>query len=130
MPVVKLSSLAVDQDTDDGEWVDCPSIPGVSLLVRPDSYPAYAIAKGHVVQRLRRKHGDLIPQHIISPALGRLIAEHLLLDWKGFDEAFSKEVAKDVLTKPGYFQVVDAALQAAGAVASAKIEYVDDIAKN
>lgn len=126
---VKLSSLAVAVNND-GDWETCPTIPNVSFKVRSISYPAFAIARDQLMQRMKRKHGDSVPPDVSSAALGRLCAEHLLLDWKGFDEAFSKERAMEVLTDPGYSEVVGAVIQASVAASTAKIEYVEDSAKN
>lgn len=126
---VKLSSLAVATNLD-GNWEDSTSFPGVSFLVRSINYPAFAIARDHLMQRLRRKHGDSIPPDVISPSLGRLLAEHILLGWKGLDEEYSAERARECLTDPSYYEVVQAVLTCSNMAAAAKIEYVGDAAKN
>lgn len=126
---VKLSSLAVTPSAD-GTWEVCKTIPEVSFLVRPISTPAFAIARDHHVQRLRRKHGESIPPDVMSVALGRLAAEHLLLDWKGFDEDYSPERAEELLSNPEYSELVSGVIACAISAGEAKIEYIKGAAKN
>lgn len=126
---VKLSSLAVAANND-GDWEDCQTIPGIKFLVRPINYPPFAIARDHMMQRLRRKHGDSIPPNVSAPALGRLVGDHILLGWEGFDEAWSKEVAMEKLTNPEYNELVAAVVAASIAASTAKLEYIDGTAKN
>jgi hypothetical protein len=126
---VKLSSLAVTAN-EQGDWEDCPTIPGISFCVRPINYPAFAIARDHWMQRLRRKHGESIPPDVSSAALGRLCAEHILLDWKGFDEPYTKERAAELLTNPEYQELTAGVIAAAIAASTAKLEYVEGAAKN
>lgn len=133
MPI-KLSSLAVSS-TEDGTWEFSkeafPDDPEVSFKVRPISYPAFTIARDQMQQRLKRQHGGkTIPPHVMSPALGKLVAEHLLLDWKGFDQDYSKELALNLLTDTEFSQLLSAVIEAAIAAATAKVEYTDDVAKN
>ena len=128
MPV-KLSSLAVNPNPD-GTWEDCPSIPGVSFLVRPVDHPAFAIAREHHMQRLRRSHGNYIPPDVASTVLGQIVAEHLLLDWRGFDEAYTKARAAELLSDPSFSELTTGVLECAKAAATAKLEYVEAVAKN
>lgn len=128
MPV-KLASLAVAPHTD-GVWEDCPSIPGVSFLVRPVDFPAFAIAREHHMQRLKRVHGNFIPPAASSAVLGQIVAEHLLLDWRGFDDPYSRDRAADLLSDPTYSELLAGVFECSRAVATAKIEYVEAVAKN
>lgn len=128
MPV-KLASLAVNANPD-GTWEDCPSIPGVSFLVRPLDHPAFAIAREHHMQRLKRVHGNLIPPSASTAALGQIVAEHLLLDWRGFDEPYNRERAADLLSDPAFSELTTSVLECAKAAATAKLEYVEAVAKN
>lgn len=128
---VKLSSLLVSADAEqDGEWQPCPTIPGVSLLVRPIDYPAYAIERDVAMQRLQRQHGPNPSPKDRSVALGRLCAKHLLLDWKGFDKPYDQQVALEILTDPQASNFVSAVLAASVAASEAKLEFVDDVVKN
>ena len=128
MPV-KLSSLAVNPSPD-GTWEDCPSIPGVSFLVRPVDHPAFAIAREHHMQRLRRMHGNFTPPAASAAVLGQIVAEHLLLDWRGFDEPYARERAIELLSDPSFSELTTGVLECAKAAATAKLEYVEAVAKN
>jgi hypothetical protein len=131
-PLVRLSSLRTDSALERaGDWIESPSIPGASFLVRSINYGPYAIARDLLLQRLRRKSGGKpIPQDILFPELGRLYVQHLLLGWKGFDTEYSAEVAMQTLTDPEFRDVVAAVEAAAGEVGQSEIEFLDQTSKN
>lgn len=129
---VKLSSIRADlQREHEGDWVDIPDLPGVRLKVRAFSYGPYQIAKGLIEQKWARKYGkDPVPPDVSERENGRLYAEHILLDWEGFDEAYSKERALEVLTDPA-FRELNAHIRYAGSrLAAQDIQFTEDAAKN
>mgnify|MGYP001574115861 CR=1 FL=1 len=131
-PLVRLSSLRADSALErNGDWVDAMSIPGVSFMVRSINFPKYTIQRDLLLQRLRRQSGGKpIAQDTLYTELGRLYAEHILLDWKGFDVPYSREVAMQTLTDPEYREVVMAVETAAGQVGQSTLEFVDEQSKN
>ncbi len=131
-PKVKLSSLRSDSERErNGDWVDSLSIPGAAFMVRSINYPPYTIARDLMKQRLARKSGGKpIPQDTLYTELGRLYAEHLLLDWRGFDEEYSKDRAVELLTDPEFRELVMAVELAAGSVGQAELEFIEGAAKN
>jgi hypothetical protein len=132
MTTVKLASLRADSALERaGDWVDAMSIPGVSFKVRSINYPPYTVARDMLFQRLRRKYGAKpTPQDVMTSELGKLYAQHILLDWKGFDEPYSAENAMQVLSDPEFRDVISAVELAAGGVGQAEIEFVEETAKN
>jgi hypothetical protein len=132
MTAVKLASLRADSALErTGDWKDAPSIPGVSFKVRSINYPPYTLARDMLFQRLRRKYGAKpTPQDVMSAELGKLYAQHLLLDWKGFDEPYSAAQAMQILSEPEFRDVVAAVELAAGGVGQAEIEFIEETAKN
>lgn len=129
---VKLSSLRRDSARErDGEWQDAPGIPGVRLKVRSISFPPYTAARDELMQKLRRQHGAKpIPQDILIGELGSLYAEHILLDWDGFDEKWTPDLANEMLSDPLCSDLISAVEMAAGIVGQAKIEFLDGAIKN
>ena len=131
-PRVRLSSLRADSALErNGDWVDAMSIPGVAFNVRSINFPRYTVARDLLLQRLRRQSGGKpIAQDTLYTELGRLYAEHILLDWRGFDVPYSRETAMQTLTDPEYRDVVMAVETAAGQVGQSQIEFCEDAAKN
>lgn len=129
---VKLSSLRRSAAREnDGDWQDVPTIPGVRLKVRSINYGPYTAARDIALQKLRRQHGGKpIPQDILIAALGALYAEHLLLGWEGFDEAYSSELAGDMMGDPLCSELIGAVETAAGNMAQVTLEFVEAAAKN
>lgn len=132
MTTVKLASLRADSALERaGDWVDALSIPGVSFKVRSINYPPYTVARDMLFQRFRRKYGAKpAPQAVMNVELGKLYAQHLLLDWKGFDVPYTPEQAMEILSDDEFRDVIAAVEQAAGGVGQADIEFVDATAKN
>lgn len=87
-----------------GEWIDdIPDQPGLRLRVRSTNFKPYRVA----VAGLSRQFGKRLRTDAgiveFQVALGKPLAEHILLDWQGVknggvDLAYSREVAAAVLT--------------------------------
>lgn len=125
----KLSSLAADlKRENDGDWVAIPpdiigDAEGVELKVRAFSYQPYQIARNKIVQKWARSYGrEPVPLDVAFKADGKLYAQHILLDWKGFDNDAgepldcSPEVAEDYLTNPKFRLLQNAVQYAAGKI--------------
>lgn len=129
---VKLKSMKVDLVRENaGDWEDSPDIPGVRFKVRSIFTPGYRTARDLLQQKFARQYrGDPVPPEKLAREIGTLVHEHLLLDWEGFDEPYSREGSLAVLTDQSYRDVISAIEHCATRVGQSKIEYVADLAKN
>jgi len=126
---VKLGSLRADVEKEKvGDWVDIPELPGVSLFVKSFNDPSYRIARDQLVQRLARKHGKKpSPPDEAETEFGKLYAKHILGDWRGFDEAYSAELARELLTDPAFRDLRRHVEYAAAQVGSVDVEFSDEL---
>ncbi|MDR6953784.1 hypothetical protein J2X65_003147 [Ancylobacter sp. 3268] len=131
MPVV-LSSLKVDVALEtSGEWIDAPELPGVAFHVRSLNYPPYTAARDIELRKLAAIHGNQpIPRDARAAVFGRLYAEHILLDWRGFDVQWSQEAAVAALTDPEHRPLVQMVENAAAQVGTPKVQFTGDQEKN
>lgn len=129
---IKLASIknkiAVERE---GTYIDIPDWPGVSLGVRSLEYPAYRIAVDQLVQRYARKYKTkTAPPDVRDADFGRLLAEHILFGWKGFDEEYTPELALDILASAEGREFSKQIIWAATSVAETEVEFVVDATKN
>jgi len=130
---ISLQSLRADTAKEnDGDWRDLPEYPGVSIKVRSIHYGPFTIARTLANQKLSRKYGrgKIVPPEVEAEVNGELIADHLILDWKGIAEPFSVEQARLVLTDPGYREFSAAIVIAATEIGRAEIEFTEDARGN
>lgn len=119
---MKLSALKANIEREEaGDWVEIPDFDGVSLKVRSLASTAYSMALSVVTQKFARKYGQRpIPPEESQKENGKLLARHILLDWKGLvaDDgktpiAYSAELAEEVLTNPEFRLLANAVVWAA-----------------
>lgn len=130
---VKLKSLRVDAKREsEGVWIEAPDIgEGVAFKVRGLNYAPYEIARQMTMRRLGRSaKGKTLPSAEILPHVGRLLAEHILLDWRGFDDPYDADLAMQIMTDPEYRAVINRVELAAQEVGEADVQTVEDAAKN
>jgi hypothetical protein len=129
---VKLSSVKADLAREaKGDWVDFPDWPGVAFKVSSLLLPAYRIDRDLLGQRLARQHkGKPIPPDVLTTEVGKLYQKHILHDWRGFDQAYSKELAGEMLVDPEYRAIVSAIEWCAAKIADIDVEFIEDAAKN
>lgn len=129
---VKLSSLRADTAREEaGDWITIPDLPGVRLKVRSLQSVSYVSARDVLIQRLARTYrGKPTPQDVQTREFGKLYADHILLDWEGFDEPYSIERARDLLTDPEWRRLVGHIEWAAGTLAEMESESLETAAKN
>lgn len=129
---IKLASLKADLERETkGDWVDYPDIPGLRLKVSSLFKPEYTTARDVVLKRLSAVYkNETIPQTVLSAELGTLQARHILHDWDGLDVPYSQATAEKYLTDPAYRLLVSAVEWCAGKISEARIEYVEQDAKN
>lgn len=130
---VKLSSLKKGNAAD-GEWVAAsdPQLEGVELKVRPLHYGPFVMALQLATQRLMRKYpgNKAAPPEETERLNGELYAEHLLLDWKGFDEPYSPDLARQHLVDPAMHVLRNEVRFAAQVASRAQAEFVETAAGN
>ncbi|WP_454917302.1 hypothetical protein [Xanthobacter sediminis] len=129
---VKLASVAVDIDREDsGGWEDSTAYPGVRYLVRGIRSKAFEDARDRVFQRLAKAYKTSpIPATVTKKEMGKLVAEHLLFGWDGFDEPYSADRATELLPDPAYRNMLDDVTAAAARVAERDVEFIEDLGKN
>lgn len=130
---LRLESLRVDEKRlNEGDWIEIPDWPGTEFKCRGLGYGPYSAAVSAMRGRWERKYGSVAatPDNISSPDLGRLLARHILIDWRGIVEPFDR--AEEFLTENSPFglTVRAAVLYAAGKISEVEAEFVEDAAKN
>jgi hypothetical protein len=115
----------------EGSYVDIIDWPGVSLGVRSLELPAYKLALEQLVQKYARKFkGKGAPPEVRDADVGRLLAQHILYGWKGFDEQYSEEFAMDMLTSSEGRDFSKQVVWAAASLAETDVEFIADTTKN
>lgn len=141
-----LDSLAADMEKErDGEWIEPKEwpglnpekpleqtpLPGVGFLVRSTNYPPYVTARQAALEKTKADYPDnSIPPEVAALIEGELAVEHLLLNWKGFDVAFSSDEARVRLTAEKHRVLRSMVYWCAGRVGKKQVEFVRDAAKN
>lgn len=114
-----ISRLGEEVDLSGGFWIDdIEDMPGARLKVRSINYKPYQVATSGFYRRNRKVVDTDEGLTDIQPATGKLMAEHLLVDWdlanstgplalkdKGKAVKYSKAVAEAVLTANDQFGV-------------------------
>lgn len=129
---VKLSSLKADLEIEAvGEWIEYPDWPGVAFNVSSLHKEEYNTERDLLSQRLTREHrGKPIPGRVVAPEAAKIYCKHILHGWRGLDVEYSPEKALEVLSDPGYRDVVHAIEWCASRVGYRDIEFVEKTAKN
>lgn len=124
-----------------GEWVgDIPNYPGVRFKVRSQNYRPFTVA----LQRLIRSFGKNAANAMSGPdyqaGAGKLLAEHILLDWEnavtkdGKPAKYDRKMADAILTSTaenGMGQAFrDAVAWCASTVAERMLGLIEDAAGN
>jgi hypothetical protein len=135
---VKLESLRADERrANDGDWIDIPDLTDpatgevAGFRVRGFSYGPFqkdnSIMRGRWARKYENRN-EPVPPDVQSRDLAHLYAEHLLLDWRGFDAPYSRDLAEDMIASPGeFFAHVLWAIQQ---VSRTDAEFIEDAAKN
>lgn len=129
---IKIDSILVDLELEkNGQYIEIPEWPGVSLGVRSLELPAYKIALDILVGRFARKYkGKTAPPVERDAEIGKLLAKHILFGWKGFEEDYSDDYAMELLSSPKGRNLVKQTLWAASQVGETDIEFVEEATKN
>lgn len=149
MPTIKLASLKIDSKAEtEGEWIainrwtglnpqhpyDVTELPGLKFHVRSLNNSSYRLARQKAAEGLEKAKkdypGEIIPDDVAAAAEGKLIDEELLLGWEGFDEAYSKPLAADMLCHPDGRTLREMVTFCAARVGKREVEFIKDAEKN
>lgn len=129
---ISLKSVRVDTDRETkGDWVPSPDIPGVEFNVSSLHLPAYQIALTSLEQKLARQaKGQPVSPAQRIPEIGKLLCKHILHDWRGFDEPFSKATASAEMSVYEGRNLIAAVQNCAGLVSLGDYQFVEDAGPN
>lgn len=129
---VKLQSVASDLEKEsNGDIQPSTLYPGVVYRVRSVHYEPYATARDLALQALARQYVETpIPREASVNTAGRLLADHLLLGWSGFDEAYTPDVASRTLTNPAFRELVADIELACRKAGKKQLEFETNLVKN
>lgn len=128
---IKLSSLKVDLEREKtGDWIPYPEWLGVEFNVSSLLVPDFITARNAMNKRLAKSFkGTDIPESVRTTELGKILARHVLHDWRGLDEAYSSERATEVMSDWAYREVINAVLYCASLIGQSDAEFVEDAGK-
>lgn len=129
---INLESIKRNVDAEQkGEWKDSFMLPGVKYKVRSLNNPDYRRARQHYERRVQLKFGaNPVNPEWQDREFGKLVAAHLLVDWDGFEQQCTPELAQEVLSDPGYRDMVNDVVGCARSVGDADLEATEEDAKN
>lgn len=111
---VILSSLMINADREmNGDWVPFPAWEGVRFRVRSTNYAPYKAALKAKQTEAALRYPKGVPDAVTMAMMGELVAEHLLLEWQGFDVDYSPNAAMTMLSNPEFRTITGAILQCA-----------------
>ena len=128
---IKLSSLKVDlQREKTGDWIAYPEWPGVEFNVSSLMVPEFVNARNALNKRLSKSFkGVDVPESVRMPELGKVLAKHVLHDWRGLDEDYTPERALEILSDWAFREVTSAVLYCASLIGQSDAEFVEDAGK-
>src|SRR5690554_600289 len=105
MSMIDLDQIDTPIDLTEGEWVgDIPDHPGVRFKVRARTYKPFVAAHDKLLRSYGRKVHNALRSDGYKTAVGKLLAEHILLDWEnavksgGKAVKYKRDIAERVLT--------------------------------
>lgn len=135
--MLKLASIKRDLELEnEGEWIDIAEWPGVRIKARSINSKDYQIARDMLVQRLTRTLGRVPTGPEMEPALGRLVAAHLLRGWEGIagdDEApieYTPKTGVEYLTNAELRELEHQVIWAATRVGDREAQFTTAAIKN
>lgn len=143
---IKLASLADDLAKErDGEWIEVGEwpgldsrrpgamikLPGLGFRVRSTLFPAFVTARQEELERIRKLYPDnTAPADELAKVDGLLAVQHLLLEWRGLDTAYTPEAAEQTLLAEEYRKLRDMIYWCAARVGKRDVEFLVDATKN
>lgn len=139
--MLKLDSIKVDLAAEQtGQYVEIPDwertgedgkTKTVSLGVRSLEIPAYRLALDKLLERYKRVYkGKAAPPEVREADIGKLLATHILFDWKGITPDYTPDTAMEFLADPAGRELAKQVVWAAVQVAEVSAEFEKDSVKN
>lgn len=132
--VVSMASLALDVEKQDGgSWEKIPGMEGAELCVRSLDYPPYKLAvAAHNRAHSRKYRGEATIESEAEDyrIRGELLARHILLGWRGFDEDYDPTVARARLSSREWQRLREFTVLLAMQVGEREIEFAEKTEKN
>ncbi|MBB3288158.1 MULTISPECIES: hypothetical protein [unclassified Rhizobium] len=130
--VVKLASLKADLAREaKGDWIDYPDLPGVAFKVSSTLSEPFVTERDLFLKKMAARNKPVGPNDPeMVRGIGQLYCQHILHDWKGFDAAYSEEVALEALTDVAHRDLRNAVDWCARKIAEVNVEFVDAAVKN
>ena len=130
--VVKLASLKANLAREaKGDWVDYPDWPGTAFKVSSTRSEPFVTERDIFLKKMAARNKPITsddPEMVRG--IGNLYCQHILHDWKGFDAAYSEEVALETLTDVAHRDMRTAVDWCARKLAEVNVEFVDGAVKN
>lgn len=141
MSMIDLDQIDAPVDLEAGEWVgDIPDHPNVRLRVRSRTYKPFVTGHDRLLRSYGKRAQAAIRSDEYKEAVGKLLAEHILIDWEnavqtgGKPAKYDRKLAERVLCsidERGMGDTFrDAVAWASGVVADRYLGYVEDVAGN
>lgn len=132
--VARMTSLTVDVEAEDGgSWEKIPDMEGAELRVRSLEYPTYRLAEAaHNRAHVRKYRNEQSAESVEEDyrIRGELLAQHILLGWRGFDEEYASDVAKRRLASREWRPLREWVYVCAMRVGQRAVEFVETTEKN
>lgn len=130
--MLKLASLKANLEREEkGDWIDSrwkdEDGKPIRFLVSAKTKASFKIKSDQLFKRLGRKYKDgVVPDEVLTPVIGKLIAEELLHGWENIDVPYSPEVALEHLTDPAFRELLSEVEYCANKLATIDAEYTEE----
>jgi hypothetical protein len=142
--MIKLNSLKANLSREnDGDWIKIPPElvgdgEGVEFKVRSLIYAKFRIARDQFILKVSRAAGGItkVDAEKLYVGDGNLLADHILLDWRGLSDDAGKPVpydadlAREILVDPAFRTIQAAVAYAARQLGEITAEVTADELKN
>lgn len=139
--MINLDQIDAPVDLEAGEWVgDIPDHPGVRLKVRSRTYKPFVTAHDRLLRSYGKRAQQALREDAYKVAVGKLLTEHVLIDWDNAVQAdgksakYDRKLAERILTSTDARGMGDtfrdAVAYCAGVVADRYLGTIEDVAGN
>jgi hypothetical protein len=104
MKKIVLKSLAADLAKErEGEWIASRRLDGARYHVRSTNNPEFRAAQSSALRVLQERYASgntEVDVNELQKTRAALTVEHLIIDWNGFDEPYTKDLGSATLADP------------------------------
>jgi hypothetical protein len=134
MKKIVLKSLAADLAKErDGEWVKSRRFEGSSYHVRSVNNPEYRAEQASSLRSLQETYASTnseVDVNDLQKARAKLMVSHIIIGWNGFDEEYTADLGREILSDPAYRDLLADIEDCASRVGRRQVERVEADAKN